>query len=210
MSSNGSLQFPARWAVRVGLNLRAGQRLLIIGPLAAAGVSLEAAPLVPRSRAPRTARCATGGDAVGRRALQCCGSVMRRASRSTSFPGGCPRPLPSMSSGRRHPVDRRQRSRSAEERPPERITAIQRAVAAAAAVPRAHFPQRDDWTVVAAASAGWPRRFSARRPRSGAAVVAGNRQIEPPRHPRSAGGVAAHLDALAARRDMLNGNRSRR
>src|SRR3954447_4881647 len=33
-------------AVRVGLNLRTGQRLLIIGPLASGGVSLEAAPLV--------------------------------------------------------------------------------------------------------------------------------------------------------------------
>ena len=33
-------------AVRVGLNLSAGQRLLIIGPLAAGGASLEAAPLV--------------------------------------------------------------------------------------------------------------------------------------------------------------------
>ena len=33
-------------AVRVALNLRVGQRLLIIGPLANGGVSLEAAPLV--------------------------------------------------------------------------------------------------------------------------------------------------------------------
>src|SRR2546423_11217544 len=33
-------------AVRLDLNLRAGQRLLIIGPLASGGVSLEAAPLV--------------------------------------------------------------------------------------------------------------------------------------------------------------------
>jgi len=33
-------------AVHVGLNLRAGQRLLIIGPLANGGASLEAAPLV--------------------------------------------------------------------------------------------------------------------------------------------------------------------
>jgi aminopeptidase len=32
--------------VKVGLNLRRGQRLLIIGPLASGGVSLEAAPLV--------------------------------------------------------------------------------------------------------------------------------------------------------------------
>src|SRR5574338_89488 len=33
-------------AVHVGLNLRAGQRLLIIGPLANGGASLEAAPLI--------------------------------------------------------------------------------------------------------------------------------------------------------------------
>src|SRR5262245_55414766 len=33
-------------SIRVGLNLREGQRLLIIGPLANGGVSLEAAPLV--------------------------------------------------------------------------------------------------------------------------------------------------------------------
>src|SRR5262245_39847336 len=33
-------------AVRVGLNLREGQRLMIIGPLANGGVSLQAAPLV--------------------------------------------------------------------------------------------------------------------------------------------------------------------
>ena len=33
-------------AVKVGLNLQPGQRLLIIGPLASGGVSLEAAPLV--------------------------------------------------------------------------------------------------------------------------------------------------------------------
>jgi len=35
-------------AIHVGLNLRAGQRLLIIGPLANGGASLEAAPLVRR------------------------------------------------------------------------------------------------------------------------------------------------------------------
>jgi aminopeptidase len=32
--------------VRIGLNLQPGQRLLIIGPLASGGMSLEAAPLV--------------------------------------------------------------------------------------------------------------------------------------------------------------------
>jgi aminopeptidase len=42
----GNLQGYGELAVRVGLNLQPGQRLLIIGPLANGGVSLEAAPLV--------------------------------------------------------------------------------------------------------------------------------------------------------------------
>ena len=42
----GMLESYADLAIRVGLNLRAGQRLLIIGPLANGGASLEAAPLV--------------------------------------------------------------------------------------------------------------------------------------------------------------------
>ena len=40
------LQTYGELAVRVGLNLQAGQRLLIIGPLANGGASLEAAPLI--------------------------------------------------------------------------------------------------------------------------------------------------------------------
>src|SRR5262245_8928339 len=42
----GKLQEYGELAVKVGLNLQPGQRLLIIGPLANGGVSLEAAPLV--------------------------------------------------------------------------------------------------------------------------------------------------------------------
>ncbi len=42
----GMLESYADLAIHVGLNLRAGQRLLIIGPLANGGASLEAAPLV--------------------------------------------------------------------------------------------------------------------------------------------------------------------
>src|SRR5438105_3375053 len=40
------LRMYADLAVKVGLNLAAGQRLLITGPLASGGASLEAAPLV--------------------------------------------------------------------------------------------------------------------------------------------------------------------
>src|SRR5438034_10647310 len=41
-----TLQIYGELTVKVGLNLRPGQRLLIIGPLASGGVSLDAAPLV--------------------------------------------------------------------------------------------------------------------------------------------------------------------
>ncbi len=41
-----TLEAYGRLAVKVGLNLQPGQRLLIIGPLASGGASLEAAPLV--------------------------------------------------------------------------------------------------------------------------------------------------------------------
>src|SRR5205823_902059 len=44
--SERSLQTYADLIVNVALNLRRGQRLVILGPLAYGGVSLEAAPLV--------------------------------------------------------------------------------------------------------------------------------------------------------------------
>ena len=43
-----TFQIYAELTVKVGLNLQAGQRLLVIGPLASGGASLEAAPLVRR------------------------------------------------------------------------------------------------------------------------------------------------------------------
>jgi len=44
--SEARLQIYADLAIRIGLNLRPGQRLLIIGPLANGGASLDAAPLI--------------------------------------------------------------------------------------------------------------------------------------------------------------------
>src|SRR4051794_33104137 len=40
------LRIYSELAIRIGLNLQPGQRLLIIGPLANGGASLEAAPLI--------------------------------------------------------------------------------------------------------------------------------------------------------------------
>src|SRR4051812_50045266 len=44
--SEERLRTYANLAIKIGLNLRAGQRLLIIGPLANGGASLDAAPLI--------------------------------------------------------------------------------------------------------------------------------------------------------------------
>ena len=44
--SEARLQIYADLAIKIGLNLRPGQRLLIIGPLANGGASLDAAPLI--------------------------------------------------------------------------------------------------------------------------------------------------------------------
>jgi aminopeptidase len=47
-SHDERLRIYSELAVRIGLNLQPGQRLLIIGPLASGGASLEAAPLIRR------------------------------------------------------------------------------------------------------------------------------------------------------------------
>src|ERR1051325_2299639 len=45
-ASEERLQIYADLAIKIGFNLRPGQRLLIIGPLANGGASLDAAPLI--------------------------------------------------------------------------------------------------------------------------------------------------------------------
>ena len=76
--------------VKVGLNLRAGQRLLIIGPLANGGASLEAAPLIRRIAASAYRAGARSSKSCGATRNCCsCGSSTRRATRSGSFRSGC-------------------------------------------------------------------------------------------------------------------------
>ena len=60
------LEIYGELTVKVGLNLRAGQRLLIIGPVASGGLSLEAAPLVTEmlTAAPRLSVLVTSRAAL--------------------------------------------------------------------------------------------------------------------------------------------------
>ena len=85
----------AHLAVRIGLNLQPKQRLLIVGPMANGGASLEAAPLVRQVTA---AAYEAGAQLVetlwGDEALLAAASRTRRAIRSTSSPPGCRRRCP--------------------------------------------------------------------------------------------------------------------
>ena len=87
---NQTLRAYAELTVKVGLNLQPGQRLLIIGPLANGGVSLEAAPLV---RHIAGAAYAAGAQLVepiwGDEALQAARYRMRPAIPSMRSPRGC-------------------------------------------------------------------------------------------------------------------------
>ena len=76
--------------VRVGLNLQPGQRLLVIGPLANGGVSLEAAPLVRRIAARAYDAGAPLVEALwGDEPLQLARFRHAPPTRSTSFRRGC-------------------------------------------------------------------------------------------------------------------------
>ena len=89
----------AELAVKVALNVQPGQRVLIIGPLANGGASLEAAPLA-RQIAAAAYRAGSplvetiyGDEAAADRSA----SSTRRANRSAVFRRGCRRRCPSMS-----------------------------------------------------------------------------------------------------------------
>ena len=149
-------------AVRIALNLQPGQRLLIIGPLANGGASLEAAPLVRHiaasayragaqlvetlwgDEALQLARFDTRAARFVRRVLRVAAEGADRARRGRA----------------RGPVDLRQRSRSAEGRA---ARAGRRGAAGAsrarsvrsASISRA---TSTNWAVVAAARAAWAAR----------------------------------------------------
>ena len=136
----------AALAVRVGLNLQPGQRLLIIGPLANGGVSLEAAPLVRHIAA---AAYQAGAELVE----PIWGDEAVLAARFEAGPERLIRPVLGLASDAlsarrsraRGAVDLRERSRSAEGdagRPGRQGSTGDRA--RRTSVPGTHFPQPDE------------------------------------------------------------------
>jgi aminopeptidase len=196
-------------AIRVGINLRAGQRLLITGPLASGGASLEAAPLV---RQIATAAYRAGAPLVetlwGDEALQLI--RFRHAPRDSfgEFSNWLPRTL----------VDHVEAGHAVlsvyandpdqlKDEDPALIGQAQQSVSRGVRAFREHISRNEtNWTVVAAAGSGWAARvFPGLAPEEQMArlweAIGRLCRLDQP-DPIAA--WQTHLEALAARRDQLN------
>ena len=206
------LQSYGELAVKVGLNLRAGQRLLIIGPLANGGASLEAAPLVRHIVDQRV----RGGRAPGRdviwgdealllRALPARAARLVRRVLGLAAEGA----VRTRGGRARHAVDLRERSRSAERRSrPSSSARCSRPSHAAcgrsASTSRATRPTGPS-SRPPARGVGGARIPEAAAERAGAAAVGRDRRAVPPRSPGSDRRLgSASRRARARARDYLN------
>jgi aminopeptidase len=212
MIDPGTLQSYADLIVRIGLNLRAGQRLLIIGPLANGGVSLDAAPLVREVAASAYRAGAPLVETLwGDEGVQLARFRNSSPESFSEFSAWFPRALTEhVEAG--HAV----LSISANDpdllkgEPPALVSALQQ-TAARSVRPFRELISRNqvNWTVVGAASPGWAARvFSDVDPSCQVdhlwdAIVALCRLDRP--DPLAA--WQTHLAALAARRDFLNRKR---
>ncbi len=199
-------------AVKVGLNLRAGQRLLIIGPLASGGVSLEAAPLVRHIVASAYQAGAAYVEVIwGDEALQLVRFQHAPRDSFGEFSAWLPKALfEHAEAGHAVLSVYANDPDQLKDQPAELVGAVQQAVS------RGVRPFRElisrnwtNWTVVAAAGAGWAARVFPQLPR----------EQQVPRLWDAIGALCRldrpdpvvaweeHLKALALRRDYLNAKR---
>ncbi len=199
-------------AVRVGLNLRAGQRLLVIGPLASGGVSLEAAPLVREIAAAAYRAGASLVETIwGDEGLQM--TRYRLAPRDSfgEFSAWLPKALfEHAEAGQAIVSVYANDPDQLKDEPPELVSAVQQAVSKQVRPFRELISRNQtNWTVVAAAGAGWAARVFPDAPpaeRSGRLWEAIGRLVRLDR-PDPVAAWEEHLEALARRRDFLNAKR---
>jgi aminopeptidase len=199
----------AELTVKVGLNLQPHQRLLIIGPVANGGCSLEAAPLVRQITAAaydagaRLVETLWGDEALLAARLQ-------RAPRDSfgEFSAWMPRALVEHVEGGHAVLSIYANDPDQlKDYPPELVAAVQQATAKAVRPFREHISRnRTNWGVVAAAAAAWAARVypqlepSEQVPALWGAIERLCRLDQP--DPIAA--WATHLAELAARTDHLN------
>ncbi|HXD73702.1 MAG TPA: aminopeptidase [Vicinamibacterales bacterium] len=202
----------AELAVKVGLNLRAGQRLLIIGPIASGGVSLEAAPLVRQIAAAAYAAGASLVETIwGDEAIQM--TRFRRAPRDSfgEFSNWLGKALHDHAEAGQAIISVYANDPDQlKDEPPELVSAVQQAASKAARPFRELISRNQtNWTVVAAAGTGWAARvFPGVPPAEQTARLwdAIGKLVRLDR-PDPVAAWEEHLAALARRRDFLNGKR---
>jgi aminopeptidase len=199
--------------VHVGLNLQPGQRLLIIGPLASGGVSLEAAPFVREITASAYRAGASLVEAIwGDEALLMARFKDARGETFSRFSRWLPEALS------QH-ADAGDAILSVFANDPDqlhgqdvaRVSALQQATARAMMPFRERISRNDvNWTVVAAAAPSWARKVFPAEQDEAAAVaqlwdaIARLCRLD---RPDPVAAWRTHLDALAARKDRLNASR---
>jgi len=206
------LQLYGELTVRVGLNLRAGQRLMIIGPLASGGVSLDAAPLVREIAASAYRAGSPFVEALwGDEGLQI--TRFRHAAResfeqySDWFPGAL---VDHVAAGHAVISVYANDPDLLKNENPDVISSVQQATARAVRGFREQISRNQtNWTVVAAASPVWASRVFPRLTPDEAVAKLWDAIARLCRLDREdpLAAWAAHLDALAARRDHLNRKR---
>jgi aminopeptidase len=206
------LQAYGELTVKVGLNLRRGQRLLIIGPLASGGVSLEAAPLVRQVvKAAYRAGASLVETIWGDEAAQM--ARFRHAARDSfdEFSTWLPRALVEHAeAGHAIASVYANDPDQLKDEPPELVSAVQQAVSKAVRPFRELISRNQtNWTVVAAAGAGWAARVFPDCPPAEQVsrlweAIARMCRLD---RPDPVAAWEQHLAALARRRDYLNAKR---
>jgi aminopeptidase len=198
--------------VRVGLNLRAGQRLLIIGPLANGGVSLDAAPLVREVAASAYRAGAPLVEALwGDEGLQLARFRNAAAGSFDQFSNWFPRALVEHVEGGNAVLSISANDPDLLKREPvERVGALQQTTGRSVRPFRDLVSRNDvNWSVVAAASAGWASRVLPDLAPAAQVEILWETIGRLCRldHPDPIAAWELHLAALAARRDYLNDRR---
>jgi aminopeptidase len=199
-------------AVKIALNLQAGQRLLIIGPIANGGVSLDAAPLVRRvAESAYRAGAAYVETLWGDEALQL--ARFRHAPRDSfgEFSAWLPDALLRHAEAGHAMLSIYANDPDAfQNEPPEIVGAVQQVVS------RSVRPFRDcisrnqtNWAVIAGASPGWAQRVFPAAPAEQQVPLLWDaiRRLCRLDQPDPIQAWEQHLAALAARRDDLNARR---
>jgi aminopeptidase len=199
-------------AVRVALNLQPGQRLLIIGPLANGGASLEAAPLV---------RCITeSAYKAGARLVETLwGDEALQLARFTHAPRDS---FEETSAWFADALTEHVHAGNAvisiyandpdllKGQPPELVGAVQKSVSRTVRPFREHVSRNGtNWSVVAAASQAWAARVFPELPpaEQTAALWTAIAKLVRLDRPDPIAAWQGHLDALATRRDFVNARR---